>query len=172
MAGRGFSKKWWFVLVVLTAILLGLQVVYGWYRLIQDVAQGPAPPEQYEKPSRRQAVAGRWVNDATDGRAVVYVGSTTVMAFRSAYEGHSANERARHAARAIDHFLRAGNQAFEVAVTRRDDGLPAVTLNGQAVAVADFATAKANKSAPEDLAETWADNLRGVLREEIQGDRD
>ena len=159
MARRSLSQKWWIVLVILSAFVVGYVTIYGWYRIVQDSVRGPEPPRHYQRSTPGRA--GSYVYD--DGRAVVWIRGQTILAFRSSHDGRSAGERARHAVRVLNDALEAGVGEAEVGVTEDERGLPAVVFGGTTVAVVDEETARANDSAPEALADRWAESLRAAL---------
>lgn len=165
MARRSFCKKWWMVLVLLSALLIGYQTIYGWYRLAKDTAKGPQPPQRYDRGTDPGSAFS--FSDRDDpGRASVWVDNTTVIVFRSSYRGQSPAQRARAAADVIQDFIQEKGAVADVTVDENADGRPTVALNGETVAVVDDETARANDTTAEALAHVWAENLRAALRRE------
>lgn len=146
------------VIVILSAFVVGYQTIYGWYRLAKETARGPEPPDYYQDPL--PSIAFSFSDEDDPGRASVWVGSTSVIVFRSSHHERSPAQRARDAANVIQDFLEDRDATAVVTIDHTGEGQPTVLLNGETVAVVDEETARANNSRPEDLARVWAENLR------------
>lgn len=93
----------------------------------------------------------------------VFVGGTPIMTFRVGAGGFSPHERAMATQERLNNLLGEGPIApSDITVDQR--GADAVVLvKGQLLFTADQATAQINQSTPMELANKWADNMRGVL---------
>lgn len=165
MARRSFYKKWWLVLVILAALVVGYQTIYGWYRLANETARGAQPAQRYDH-GTAPGTAFSFSDRDDPGRASVWVANRTVIVFRSSYRGQSAAQRARAAANVIQNVIRETDATADVTIDENAEARPTVLLNGDTVAVVDDETARANDTTAEALARVWAENLRAALRRE------
>jgi len=163
MARKSFVKTSWPILVILSALAVGFRVGYGWYKLASETARGRQPEQRYAHETDSPLAFSYTDEEGPDGRASVFVGNATVMAFRSSYQGRTPQQRARDAARVISESTGEDDANVDVRVGHTDEGLPTIVLNGEVVAVVDRGTAQANDSAAEDVAIVWDENLRIAL---------
>lgn len=93
----------------------------------------------------------------------VFVGGTPIMRVRIASGGYSPEQRAAQIQERVNKFLGQG-PIRESDITVQPSGNEAVVLvKGQLLFTADWGTARFNHSTPMQLANMWADHMRGVL---------
>ena len=93
----------------------------------------------------------------------VYVGGTPIMRVRVASGGMSTAERATQIQARVNKFLGMGPIRPGDIVARRYGGEAVVLVKGQTLFTADWATARYNRTTPMQLAQIWAERMRGVL---------
>jgi hypothetical protein len=100
----------------------------------------------------------------TDTNAnAVFVGGTPIIRIRVASGGMTPEERASAIQDRVNEILGEGPIMVSDVTVGPVGNEDAVYVKGKLILTADMETAKFNHSTPLALANTWADNLRGVL---------
>ncbi len=104
----------------------------------------------------------------SNGNKVTLGGEDAFRILGSA-EGFSPERRAWHAQDALDNALvRASNTAPEAVTVQRMNGAFIVALDGYKVATADGNSANMEGCAPDQLAQRWADSIKGFLADQAR----
>ena len=93
----------------------------------------------------------------------VIVGGTPIMRFRVAAGGYTPAQRAKETQERLNNILSTGPIAPSDISVQQQGADAVVLVKGQLLFTADTATAQYNSSTHLDLANAWADNMRGVL---------
>lgn len=98
-----------------------------------------------------------------EGKAVT-MGGAPIFTIASGADGFSAEHRAWHAQDALDNALVvASNKGPEAVTVNRMNGAWIVALDGRKVATADGGSAAAQGMSAEQLANSWANSIKGFL---------
>jgi hypothetical protein len=103
-------------------------------------------------------------NDKSTATAVI-LGGTPIMRFRNSAGGYSPEQRALETQDRLNDILSTGPIAPSDITTDLVDGEGVVLVKGQLLFTADSETAFVNDSTPLELANIWADRMRGILPE-------
>ncbi|BDI28686.1 hypothetical protein CCAX7_007370 [Capsulimonas corticalis] len=95
--------------------------------------------------------------------SAVFVGGTPVMRVRVAAGGMTPEQRADQIQQRVNLALGHGPIAASDITVEPSGNEAVVNVKGQLLLTADWATARYNQSTPMELAQTWADNMRGIL---------
>ncbi|HEX5322664.1 MAG TPA: hypothetical protein VFW40_02680 [Capsulimonadaceae bacterium] len=93
----------------------------------------------------------------------VFVGGTPIMRFRVAAGGFTPEQRAAATQERVNKLLGEGPISTSDITTQMQGADAVVLVKGQLLFTADQATAQFNTMTPLQLADHWADNMRGVL---------
>lgn len=109
----------------------------------------------------QRALAGFPIGNA------VTMGGEPVFWIKAEADGFSPEHRAQLSQDALDNALATAPACAPSLVTvERTNGAPTVKLNGHLVATADFGSARQENLTPNQLAEKWAENIRGFLADQ------
>ena len=93
----------------------------------------------------------------------VFVGGTPIMRVRVGAGGYSPAQRASQIQERVNKLLGQGPITPEDIQVRPRGNEAVVTVKGQLLFTADWATARFNRTTPIPLAHGWAENMRRVL---------
>ena len=93
----------------------------------------------------------------------VFVGGTPIMRVRVAAGGMSPNQRADQIQQRVNKVLGQGPITVSDIAVEPAGNEAVVNVKGQLLLTADWATARYNQSTPMELAQKWADTMRGIL---------
>ncbi len=100
---------------------------------------------------------------AASNADAVFIGGTPIMRVRVAAAGYSPQQRASAIQERLNRILAHG-PIHPADITASAQGAEAVVrVKGRLLFTADRATARYNQATPLELANQWADHLRGVL---------
>jgi hypothetical protein len=98
----------------------------------------------------------------------VFVGGTPIMRIRVGVDGYTPNQRARHIQTRVNQLLGTGPITPSEIQVQPLGNEATVTVKGQLLFTADWATARFNHTNPMALANEWAVHMRQVLPELTQ----
>lgn len=93
----------------------------------------------------------------------VFVGGTPIMRVRVGAGGYSPSQRATQIQERVNKLLGQGPIRRDDIAVRQAGNEAVVTVKGQLLFTADWATARFNHTTPLALATGWADHMRRVL---------